>query len=264
MDKHQKVAELMSLSRKKIFVSGAAGRLGVGTVRHLLQLGAIVIAGVNRETDEALFLSGSDAEPTALHVEEVDVSSQEQILSLEEEIRSRFGSLDGLVNLAARSVPANSPEISPQDFMRTFEINCLGSLLQVLMAERLMTGGGSVVLISSIYGAFAPQFDVYPGQLKPNSVDYGMSKAAVEQLTKYEAVRLAKKKIRVNAVRLGPSLGPGEALEREFQDAIARKIPMGHWGSAEDLANLVAFLLREESNFMTGSVISLDGGWTAQ
>lgn len=254
----------MNLTKKKVFVSGAAGRLGIGLVSDLLAEGVEVFAGVRTEAGAKTLMERLNGSLDADHIIQLDVSIASQVNLAELEIRNSCGLLDGLVNLAAISTPANTCDVTSEGFMRTFEVNCLGSLLQIRMAESLMNTGGSIVLLSSIYAVVAPRFEIYDGISKPNSVDYGMSKAAVEQLTRYEAIRLASRKIRVNAIRLGPALGVYDETDPALISSITEQIPSGRWASSAELSSAVKFLLGEDSEFMTGSVLTLDGGWTAQ
>lgn len=254
----------MELTGKKIFVSGASGRLGVGLIRELLNSGAEVFAGVRTKDGADRLLANLGGDLDARRVIQLDVSKESDVRAAETYVLSFCNSLDGLVNLAAISKPTHSVDLKPRDFIKTFEVNCLGSFLQTLMAERLMKGGGSVVLLSSIYAAVAPNFEVYRGIAKPNPVDYGMSKAGVEQLARYEAMRLADRKIRVNSIRLGPALGENNNANQDLIEAVSRNVPLRRWASSGDFAAAVKFLLSQDSEFMTGSVLTLDGGWTAQ
>lgn len=254
----------MELTGKTIFVSGASGRLGIGLIRELLNVGAEVFAGVRTHEGAGHLIESLGGDLDQRRVIQLDVSKESDVGQAELLIRSRCDSLDGLVNLAAVSNPAHSVELKPEDFMRTFEVNCLGSFLQTLMAERLMTKGGSIVLLSSIYASVAPRFEVYKDLTKPNAVDYGMSKAGVEQLARYEAMRLTSKQIRVNAIRLGPALGVEDNTDKNLIEAVSKNIPLGRWANPHDFAASVKFLLSQDSEFMTGSVLTLDGGWTAR
>lgn len=253
----------MELSGKKIFISGATGRLGLGIVKDLLLEGVEVFAGVRTEEGANFLTEKLKGSLDAQHIIQLDVSKESQVSRAQLEIHRACGTLDGLVNLAAISTPAESSNVSSKNFVRTFEVNCLGSFLQIRLAEALMRSGGSVVLLSSIYAAVAPRFEIYEGVAKPNSVDYGMSKAAVEQLARYEAVRLAAKKVRVNAIRLGPTLGVDDQTNRGLVEAVTDTIPIGRWGSYNELSSAIKFLMSTGSEFMTGSVLTLDGGWTA-
>lgn len=254
----------MELTGKKVFVSGASGRLGIGLIRELLLEGAEVFAGVRSEAGATSLIERLNGQLDSDCVIQVDVSRESELQRAESLIQGRWGFLDGLVNLAAISTPAHSSNLTAKGFMRTFEVNCWGSLLQTRMAEDLMKSGGSVVLLSSIYAAVSPRFEVYEGLSEPNSVDYGMSKAAVEQLTRYEAIRLSAKKIRVNAIRLGPTLGAEDSTDQRLISSVSAHIPLSRWGNSLDFSAAVRFLLSRNSEFMTGSVLTLDGGWTAQ
>jgi 3(or 17)beta-hydroxysteroid dehydrogenase len=170
--------------------------------------------------------------------------------------------LHGLVNNAGVLGPMPSTHESEDidSLRRLFAVNVEGVFLGCKLATPLMakSGGGSIVNLSSIAGLLGT----------PHLVSYGMSKAAVRQLTKSVAVYCAreKKNIRCNSIHPGIIETPmGDALlvDPKFRQMRLATIPLGEFGRAEDIGHAVVFLLSDESRYMTGAELVVDGGITA-
>ena len=177
------------------------------------------------------------------------------------EVAARFGPLNVLVNNAAVLHVAPIAETSVQDYLRVFTVNELGTFLGVRSAIEPMkaAGGGSIVNISSIDGWHAA----------PGTVAYAASKFAVRGITKVAALELGRYGIRVNSIN--PAAGNPEMVEpfvpREALEALrsrrGRGVPVGRGGTMEDVGWAVVFLASDESAFMSGADLPLDGGVTA-
>ena len=124
-------------------------------------------------------------------------------------------------------------------------------------------------MFSSMYGRVSPDPRVYFAPMKPNPIEYGIAKAAIDQMVRYLAVHYAPKNIRVNGVCPGPfpnqdvpayQADPGF---RAFVERLAGKVPMGRVGQRHELAGPVTFLASDESSFVNGHILVVDGGWTA-
>ena len=173
---------------------------------------------------------------------------------------SRFGKLDVLVNNAGISITGGIEDFSEEDWDRTFDINAKGVFLGVKTAIPNMrnAGGGSIINISSGAG-IAPA----PG----TSGAYAASKGAVRIFTKSTAIQYAGDNIRCNSVHPGPIETPMLRSARgsgsQLNEAIER-IPLGRIGTPEEIAYGVLYLASDESSFVTGSELVIDGGRTAQ
>ncbi|MBT3272050.1 MAG: SDR family oxidoreductase [Spirochaetales bacterium] len=136
-----------------------------------------------------------------------------------------------------------------------------------LLARRCaseMKNGGAIINFSSMYGIVAPNPSDYPGDLEPNPIEYGAGKAALIQVTKYLAAHYGPNNIRVNAV--APGAFPHSANHSgnpEFVNKLERKCMLGRLGNRDELAGAVVFLASDEAAFITGQVLSVDGGVTA-
>jgi 3alpha(or 20beta)-hydroxysteroid dehydrogenase len=236
-------------NNKIILVTGAAGGQGAEEARKLIGEGAtVVIADILDQQGAALAKQlGSRASYCRLDVS--DTSSWENVITHCE----RLGGLNGLVNNAGIYRPRPIQDTDAELIETHFRINQLGTVLGMKYAAPVMqtSGGGSIVNISSTAGM----------QGIPNAIAYVGTKWAVRGMTKTAALELAPLNIRVNSVHPGLidttmlNSRPREDLERR-----AKLIPLKRMGTVHDVANVVLFLLSDESGYMTGAEISVDGG----
>ena len=188
----------------------------------------------------------------------LDVNNEQQWAEAVDAVVSAYGGLHILVNKAGIYQRANVEETSSADWDRMLAINGRGVFLgtKAVIPAMRASGGGSIVNISSVAGIIG----------SAGSTAYNASKGAVRLLTKSTAVQYARENIRVNSVHPGPI--ETDMLDLVFpedgmREARAVNIPMGRMGSAEDVANGVLFLASDESSYMTGSELVIDGGFTA-
>jgi len=172
----------------------------------------------------------------------------------------RFGKLDILVNNAGVSDHSMLEDTSVEEWDRVMDINAGGVFLgtRAAIPEMRRAGGGSIVNISSQLGLVGVEY---------SSPQYQASKGAVRLLTKATAIQYAGEGIRCNSVHPGPIITPMTEAGRanpQRQEVMLSRIPLGRYGLAEDVAYGVLFLASDESSFMTGSELVIDGGWTAQ
>ncbi len=151
-------------------------------------------------------------------------------------------------------------ETSREEWTRVMEVNATGVFLGTKAAIPALrrAGGGSIVNISSQLGLVG---------MDDSSPQYQASKGAVRLLTKHTALQYAKEGIRANSVHPGPIVTP--MTEKRRADPVVRermvsRIPLGRYGEAEEIAYGVLYLASDESRFVTGSELVIDGGWTAQ
>jgi 3(or 17)beta-hydroxysteroid dehydrogenase len=247
------------LSGKVVLITGAGSGLG----RAAAQLAAaadatVIVTDVNREGgEETVRLAGQRS-----HFLAHDTSKPDDWARVLADIENRFGMLHGLVNNAGILGPMpNTVETEDLDSMRRlFAINVEGVFLGCKLTIPLLSrsGAGSIVNLSSIAGLLGT----------PYLVSYGMSKGAVRQLTKSIALYCGreKKKIRCNSIHPGIIETPmGDELLRDpaFRQIRLATIPLGEFGRAEDIGHAVVFLLSDESRYMTGAELVVDGGITA-
>ncbi len=239
-------------------VTGAASGIGLATTECLLERGwAVVAADMNAESGAKL-LETQSAAGERLAFQQCDVSREADMAAVAQVAVERFGRLDAWVNNAGVG-GAFGPitEIEVEDWDFTFAVLVRGVYLGVKHAARAMTAagqGGAIVNLGSIAGLGGGG----------GAQAYSAAKAAVINLTKLVAVELAPQRIRVNAVCPGviqtPMLGQSdEAVLGHLSDAQ----PWPELGRPRDVAEAIAFLVGEESRFVTGTELVVDGGLTA-
>ena len=250
----------MRLDGKVALISGGSRGMGAFEAELFVQEGAkVVICDVRDDEGDALAKKIVDrgGEAASVHL---DVTSESDWAAAVREAVERYGKLDVLVNNAGVSARGSIEETSPDDWDRVMDINAKGVFLGTRSAipEMRKAGAGSIINISSQLGL------VGMGESSPQ---YQASKGAVRIFSKSAAIQYAHEGIRVNSVHPGPIITP--MTEARRSDEVVRqrmisRIPLGRYGESEDVAYGVLYLASDESSFVTGSELVIDGGWTAQ
>jgi NAD(P)-dependent dehydrogenase (short-subunit alcohol dehydrogenase family) len=250
----------MRLGGKIALISGGARGIGAATARLFAREGARVVIGDLLEAEgrrvEAELVAQSGQ---ALYVP-LDVTSESAWERAVAAAVSRFGRLDVLVNNAGIGGAGRLEDTRLEDWNRVMDVNAKGVFLGTRAAIPALrqAGGGSIVNISSQLGLVG---------MDDSSPQYQASKGAVRLLTKLTALQYAKERIRANSVHPGPIVTPMTEGRRADPAIFARmtsRIPLGRYGEAEEVAYGVLYLASDESRFVTGSELVIDGGWTAQ
>jgi len=229
---------------KVVVVTGGAGGQGLAEAAALAAEGAAVVA-----TD----LHDEAETPDGVVYRRLDVSSQDDWNALAAFIESEHGRLDGLVNNAGIAFRARLDEIELADWDRVLAVNLTGTLLGIRTAAQLMHGGGSIVNVSSIAGLTGHY-----------AVAYTVSKWGVRGLSRVASMELGPRGIRVNAIFPGFIETPMTAgAPPAFREANIDAAPLGRAGLPDDVAPLVVYLVSDESSFVTGAEIVIDGGQIA-
>jgi NAD(P)-dependent dehydrogenase (short-subunit alcohol dehydrogenase family) len=242
-----------------VLITGALTGIGRATALAFADQGdRIVIAGRHQDAGEAVVseLRAKNAEAEFLSA---DVRHEEDVLTLVDRTVARFGRLDVAVNAAGtEGKPGPLTEQTPESYAATFDTNVLGTLLSMKHELRVMKaqGKGSIVNISSTNGH----------QGAARAPIYAASKHAVEGLTRSAALEAAGAGVRVNAVAPGP-IQTG-LLDRftgteENKAALASGVPLGRIGTPDEIARMIVFLGSDAASFLTGQIVTVDGGKTA-
>ena len=250
----------MRLAGKVALISGGARGMGAVEARLFAKEGARVVIGdildaEGRRVEEDIRAGGGEALYAHL-----DVTSEADWRSAVAAAVSRFGKLDVLVNNAGIGGPGRVEDTTLEAWTRVMTVNATGVFLGTKTAIPALraAGGGSIVNISSQLGLVG---------VEHSSPQYQASKGAVRLLTKATALQYAKERIRVNSVHPGPIVTPMTEARRadpEHYRTMVARIPLGRYGEAEEVAYGVLYLASDESSFVTGSELVIDGGWTAQ
>lgn len=244
---------LFSLSGKVALVTGAASGLGAAIASALADAGAEVAVHGNRRpaTDTANSIGGSAKAFAA------DLSSTEGPAKLFSEVHAAFGRVDILVNNAGTIMRAAAEETPLEDWQTVLQVNLTSVFQLSQFAARDMiarSAPGKIINIASLLS--------FQGGIRVPA--YAASKGGVAQLTKALANEWAPKNIQVNAIAPGyfattntEALQADETRNRQ----ILERIPAGRWGKPEDLAGAAVFLASNASDYLTGTVLPVDGGW---
>jgi NAD(P)-dependent dehydrogenase (short-subunit alcohol dehydrogenase family) len=255
----------MRLQDKIALITGAGNGIGEATARRFAKEGAVVIVADINAASAQRVAADISAEGGRADAREQDVSDEARWGELVAEIAGKYGRLDILVNNAGIAIPGTVEDTGLDDWRKTQAINGEGVFMGMRAAIAVMKEqGGSIINISSIEGIVG----------EPNAAAYNFSKGGVRILTKSAALHCAAQgyPIRINSVHPGFILTamveegisslPEEQATAMFERVLGN-IPLGAMGEPLDIANGCLFLASEESRYMTGSELVIDGGYTA-
>ena len=241
----------MKLSGKIAIVTGGASGIGAAIAERFATEGAEAIAADLACPDAGLTAGGKPR----LHRHTLDVADGASVARLVEAVLARFERVDVLVNCAG--IGANKPFLDTpiELFDRILAVNLRGTFLMSQAVARRMPAGGSIVNIGSISGL--------RGNL--GRAAYGASKGGLVTMSQVMAVELASRKIRVKVIAPGPIETPlVEAMLSPAERAVwTRRLPLGRYGTAAEVAAAALFLASDESSYVTGHVLAVDGGFLA-
>jgi NAD(P)-dependent dehydrogenase (short-subunit alcohol dehydrogenase family) len=250
--------KIFNLKKKTAIVTGAQGQLGSSICRYLHNAGAYVI-GVDKNLDN----NKKDADQYTI----LDILDVPQIGKCFSTIFKEFGHIDILVNNAG--VSTFEPfEGRPEDkFDWVMDVNLKGTFFciqkYISLFDQEYLKAGTIVNIASMYGLISPDFRIYTDCDRKNSEVYGATKAGIIQMTKYFAVHLADRNIRVNAVSPGGVLNPNNPQGEDFRKNYAFRCPMKRMANENEIAGAVLYLAGDLSSYTTGHNLVVDGGMTS-
>ncbi|MDP6744372.1 MAG: SDR family oxidoreductase [SAR324 cluster bacterium] len=242
------------LRGQRALVTGAGRGIGEACAKTLAAVGAEVVLTARTEKQLEQVRDGIIKSGGKASVHAADIYSMEAVNNLK-----KLGPFNILVNNAGNNIPEHFCEVSEERFDKVMGLNVKSAFFVAqVVAKGMVESGirGSIIHVSS-------QMGIVGGQ---NRTVYCASKHAMEGFSKSMALDLAENGIRVNTVCptfIETDLTRPFMEEKEFKEYILSRIPLGHVGQADDVANAVLFLASDLSKMMTGSSIKVDGGWTA-
>lgn len=259
--------KLFRMDDRVVVVNGGAGRIGSQMCLAIADAGAKVIV-LDLDAERATEVADMVQEQTGGTTLGIAADSTEQA-SLEsalEKTKNELGIPWGLVNATqyrGTGFYGSDPADHPIDaWEQVFKVNVTGVLLacQIFGKAMIENGGGSIVNLSSTYGVVSADPRIY-GESGVNSpISYAGSKSAILNMTRYLAVHWRDRNIRVNTLIPG---GVFDNQGEEFVQNYSARTPLGRMAKAEEYQGAALFMLSDASSYMTGSTVTVDGGWTA-
>ena len=251
---------MFDLKARVAIVTGGNGGIGLGMARGLAAAGAgVVVAARNAEKSKRAVAELEALGAIALAVS-VDVTDEAAVRGLVSTTQARFGRLDILINNAGTNIRKPIHEYTLAEWHRVLDTNLTSAFLCSHAAYPLMkqAGGGKVINIGSMMSIFGASF----------APAYGSSKGGIVQLTRSMAVAWARDNIQVNAVLPGWIDTDLTRQAREqvpgLHDNVLKRTPAARWGEIDDMAGVAVFLAGRGSDFVTGTAIPVDGGYSIQ
>ncbi len=257
------INDLFGLEGKIALVTGGSSGIGRGMGAHLAEAGASIVYAALPKEEESLkeaVLDIENHEGKGAYVT-CDVSKLEELPDMVNRAKSFFGSPDILVNAAGVNLREAWDKVSPETWNKTLAINLSAPffLARLLVPDMMEKGWGKIINIGSLQSVRA----------FPNSAPYGASKGGIMQLTRAMAEAWSKDGSGITCNAIGPGFFRTGLTAPLYEDekvinALARQTIIGRNGEISDLAGLTVFLASRASDYITGQLIFLDGGWTAK
>jgi gluconate 5-dehydrogenase len=253
-------SELFNLAGKTALITGGSRGIGLAMAKGLAQHGAdiVIVARTKKQLDQAK-KQVQISTGKKVWTFKFDLANIKQIKGLFRNITSKTGGIDILVNCAGTTRRAPAEEVDLADWNHVIEVNLTAVLVmsQAFYQHRKQAGkGGKIINIGSLTCHAA----------RPTNTAYASSKAGVLMLTKTLAVEWAKYNINVNAIGPGyiaTELTAPLQADEGFNRWVLSKTPLGRWGQPEDIVGTAVFLASSASDFVTGQIVYVDGGWLA-
>lgn len=269
---------LFSVEGKVAVVTGGFGQIGAEFVKALHERGAYVAVTSRRAVEDPAGALGIDADTNRLMSVQMDITNEASVEAAFDAVVEAWGVPTVLVNNAGIDTqPSAPPEVSgpfenfpAEVFREVVETNLVGTFLVTQAGGRRMREAGkpgSIINIGSIYGMVSPVQDIYAYKAEDTGIPfikpvaYSAAKSGIYNLTRYCATYWGKNGIRVNT--LTPSGVRRDTQDAKFQANYTNRMPIGRMAEADEYNGALIFLASDASQYMTGSNVVVDGGWTA-
>lgn len=252
------MTQLFDLTGRVAIVTGGNGGLGLAMATGLAQAGAAVVVAARNSSKTDAALAGIEATGARALAVSVDVTEESDVNAMVAQTLDAFGRVDILVNNAGVTVRKEPQDLSADEWDHVLDVNLRAAFLasRAVYPSMKAQGGGKLIHIGSMFSIFGGGGSGAP---------YSSSKGGIVQLSKSLAVAWAKDNIQSNAILPGwfmtelTSAIPANQPDR--YDLISRRIPAGRWGEPEELRGAAVFLAGSASDYVTGAVIAVDGGY---
>jgi len=253
------VDRLFDLSGRVALVTGGNGGLGLAMARGLAQAGANIAIAARNQDKTASALAKIQAEGVKAEGIQADVTQEAEIQRMVTQTVAGFGRVDILVNNAGITMRKEPQDLSADEWDQVLDVNLRAAFLasRAVYPHMKSQGGGKIISIGSMFSIFGGGGSGAP---------YSSSKGGLVQLSKSLAVAWARDNIQCNAILPGwfmtdlTAAVPTDQPDR--YDLICRRIPTGRWGQPEELQGITVFLASHASDYVTGAVITVDGGYS--
>lgn len=245
---------MTKLQGKVAIITGGASGIGEAAARLFVSEGAkVVLVDLNEEKGKAVEADLKAQNAGALFIK-ANITSEEEVANIFKQTVETFGKVDIVFNNAGIGRVFPSHELEYSEWRNTVNVDLDGVFLvaRESIREMLKTGGGSIVNTASMYGWVG----------SPGSAAYNAAKGGVINLTRSLALEYAEQNIRVNT--LCPGFIDTPIIPEESKQALAAMTPVKRLGKVEEMAKAVLFLASDDSSYMTGNSLTIDGGYTAQ
>lgn len=242
----------MELKGKNVFITGSTRGIGLAMAHKFASLGANIVLNGRREIDEVLVSEFSDYGVQVIPISG-DVSDSTDAKRMVEEAIEKLGSVDILVNNAGITKDKLMLKLTEEDFEQVLKVNLVGAfnMTQAVLKPMSKARQGAVINVSSVVGLIG----------NVGQANYAASKAGLIGFTKSVAREVAARNVRVNAIAPGMiESDMTDVLSDKVKEATLAQIPMKRFGNTSEVAEVAAFLARQE--YLTGQVIAIDGGLT--
>ena len=239
----------MNLKNKKIIITGATGGIGNSLIKKFVDQGSIVLATGTKEDK----LNNLKKDFDNIHIEKFSLEDHKNIESFIEKASNKLNGLDVLVNNAGITLDNISIRLTEENWKKVLDINLTSTFLMCKFAikKMLKNKSGKIVNITSVVG--------HTGNL--GQANYTASKAGIVAMSKSLAIEYAKKNININCISPGfIKTAMTDKIDEKFKEVIVSKIPSARLGEPEDIANAVYFLSSDQSNYINGETIHVNGG----
>ncbi|RKL66638.1 short-chain dehydrogenase [Salipaludibacillus neizhouensis] len=244
----------MKLENKVAVITGGASGIGAATARLFVEEGAkVVLVDLNEEKGKSFEAELKEQNVEAIFLK-ANITIEEEVQEVFKKTMDRFGKVDVVFNNAGIGKVTPTDELSYDEWRNTVNVDLDGVFLVAREAirEMLKSGGGSIINTASMYGWVG----------SPGSAAYNAAKGGVLNLTRSLALEYATKNIRVNS--LAPGFIDTPIIPEESKQELASITPMKRLGKSDEMAKAVLFMASDDSSYMTGNSLTIDGGYTAQ